>query len=106
MIFGKEKNKGLILDGLKLKVVTIGENGVTKEDILVHDAHEELPYIHLALINMNIADGYPVAFGIIRSVEAPTYEVLLENQIKDVQSRSKIKNVDDLLHSGNTWTVE
>ena len=106
MIFGKEKNKGLILDGLNLKVVTIGENGITKDDILVHNAKEDLPYIHLALINMNIADGFPVAFGVIRSVEAPTYEILLEEQIKDVQSRSKIKNVDDLLHSGNTWVVE
>ncbi len=106
MIFGKEKNKGLILDGLELKVVKIGENGITKDDILVHDAKINSPYLHLALINMNIEDGFPVAFGVIRSVEAPTYETLLEKQIKDVRAKSKIKNVDDLLRSGNTWTVE
>ena len=38
MIFGKERDKGLVLNGLKLEVVTIGENGVTESDILVHDA--------------------------------------------------------------------
>ena len=38
MIFGKDNNRGLVLDGYKLKAVTIGENGVTLDDILVHDA--------------------------------------------------------------------
>ena len=43
MIFGKERNKGLVLKGLKLEVVTIGENGVTEADILIHDAKESDP---------------------------------------------------------------
>ena len=37
MIFGKQKNKGLVFDGGKLKVATIGEDGVTEDDIVVHD---------------------------------------------------------------------
>lgn len=106
MIFGKEKNKGIVLNGFSLKVVTIGENGVTEGDILVHNTHEETPYLHLALINMSLADGFPVAFGIIRQVEAPTYEVLLEKQIEEVKAKSKITCMDDLLKSGSTWVVE
>ncbi len=105
LIFGKEKNKGLVLDGLKLKVVTIGENGVTKEDILVHDAHEEDPILHLALINMRFPD-FPVAFGVIRAVKAHTYDERVEAQIKEVKATAKIKNMDDLLNSGSTWDVE
>jgi 2-oxoglutarate ferredoxin oxidoreductase subunit beta len=38
MIFGKNKDKGLILDGYQLKVVTIGVNGISENDILIHDA--------------------------------------------------------------------
>ncbi len=106
MLFGKDKNKGLMLNGFNLKVVTIGEDGITEADILVHDAHEETPYLHLALINMSLADGYPVAFGIIRQVKSPSYENLLEQQIKDVQAKSKIKCMDDVLKSGSTWVVE
>jgi 2-oxoglutarate ferredoxin oxidoreductase subunit beta len=49
MIFGKEKNKGVILNGLKLEVVTIGENGITQEDLLVHDAKEGDPTLHQML---------------------------------------------------------
>jgi len=105
LIFGKEQNKGLVLDGLKLKVVTIGENGVTKDDILVHDAHEEDPTLHLALINMRYPD-FPVAFGVIRAVEAHTYDERVEAQVKEVQATAKIKNMDDLLNSGSTWVVE
>jgi 2-oxoglutarate ferredoxin oxidoreductase subunit beta len=105
LIFGKEQNKGLVLDGLKLKVVTIGENGVTKDDILIHDAHEEDPTLHLALINMRYPD-FPVAFGVIRAVEAHTYDERVEAQVKEVQATAKIKNMDDLLNSGSTWVVE
>ncbi len=104
MLFGKNKDKGLMLDGFKLKVVKIGDE-FTEADILVHDASEQDPSMHLALINMK-APNFPVAFGIIRSVKAETYEQLVEKQIEIVKSKSKIKNMDDLLNSGNTWTVD
>ncbi|MBN1251348.1 MAG: 2-oxoacid:ferredoxin oxidoreductase subunit beta [Bacteroidales bacterium] len=105
MIFGKENNKGLVLDGFKLKVVTIGENGVKESDILVHDKYEEDPTLHLALINMALPN-FPVALGVIRAVKAHTYDERVEDQIKQVQATAKIKSVDDLLNSGSTWMVE
>jgi 2-oxoglutarate ferredoxin oxidoreductase subunit beta len=105
MIFGKENNKGLLLDGQKLKVVKIGENGIARKDILVHDAHEANPGIQYMLANMGYPE-YPVALGVIRSVTGNTYEVDVEEQIRKVQKESKIKNMDDLLASGSTWKVE
>jgi len=104
MIFCKERDKGLVRDGLKLKVVTIGKDGYTIEDILTHDAHEANPGMHLMLANMRHPE-YPVALGIIRAVPTATYEDLLDQQIEEVKSSSKIKNMDDLLHTGETWTV-
>ncbi len=104
MLFGEENDKGLIFDKGKLKVVKIGENGVKESDILVHDACEEDPTLHLALINMKLPD-FPVAFGVIRSVSAPVYDVEMEAQIEQVQQTCKIKSVDQLLRSGNTWEV-
>mgnify|MGYP000336123732 CR=1 FL=1 len=105
MLFGKEKEKGLVLDHGKLKVVKIGENGVKESDILVHDAKEVNPTIQMALINMQLPD-FPVAFGVIRSVEAPVYDVEMEAQIKELQKDRKITCMDELLNSGNTWEVE
>lgn len=104
MIFGKSNDKGLILDGLKLKVVKIGEKGVKEKDILVHKANENNPGIHTMLANMRWPN-YPVAFGVIRNVTAPTYDVAMAGQIQKVQNSSKIKKMDDLLRSGNTWEV-
>lgn len=105
MIFGANNDKGLVLDGLELKVVTIGEDGYTKEDILVHNAKSAKPGIHMMLVNMK-APEFPVALGVIRDVEDSTYELNLKNQVESVVAKSKIKNVDDLLNSGDTWEVE
>ena len=105
LIFGVNSDKGIVLDGVKLKVVNMAQNGVKESDILVHDAHDPDPYLHLALINMRGPD-FPVAMGVIRSVDAPTYDERTEAQIKDVKSKSSIKCMDDLLNSGNTWMIE
>ncbi len=105
MLFGKNNEKGLMLDGFNLKVATIGENGVTKDDILIHDAKNPDPVLHYKLITMQYPE-YPVAIGIIRDVDSISYEEALKNQIEEVKSRSKFKNIKDLLYSGNTWTVE
>ncbi|HOU01895.1 MAG TPA: 2-oxoacid:ferredoxin oxidoreductase subunit beta [Bacteroidales bacterium] len=105
MLFGKNNDKGLVLEGLKLKVVRLGENGVTEKDILVHDSHEPNPGIQYMLANMRYPD-YPVALGIIRSVEGHTYEADVEEQIEKIQKKAKIRCMDDLLKSGSTWKVE
>jgi len=105
MIFGIQKDKGLIFDKAMLKVVTIGQNGVTREDILVHDVTEPYGYVHQQLIGMKLPD-FPVAMGVIRAVKAPVYDQLMEEQIESVKSKAKIKTIDDLLSSGNTWVVD
>jgi 2-oxoglutarate ferredoxin oxidoreductase subunit beta len=105
MIFGTEKNKGLMFEKAMLKVVTIGENGVTLDDILIHDVTEPYGYVHQQLIGMKLPE-YPIAMGVIRAVEAPVYDQMMEQQIAEVQSKSKIKSIDDLLNSGNTWIVD
>lgn len=106
MLFGSQKNKGLMLDGMKLKVVTVGENGVTEDDILTHDAHEKDTTLHVMLAAMKYPD-YPVALGVIRSVEDDAvYDKKVAEQVEQVKADSKIKCMDDLLHSGATWEIK
>jgi 2-oxoglutarate ferredoxin oxidoreductase subunit beta len=104
MIFGNQKEKGLVFDKGLLKVVTIGENGITREDILVHDVTEPNGYLHQQLIGMKLPE-FPVAMGVIRAVKALVYDQMMEKQIADVKSKARIKSIDDLLSSGNTWVV-
>jgi 2-oxoglutarate ferredoxin oxidoreductase subunit beta len=105
MIFGKERDKGLVLDGIKLKVVKIGENGITEKDILVHDAKEENPGLHSMLIDMKFPE-YPVALGVIRAVKDSTYDDNVRDQLAEVRAKSTIKTMDDLLKSGAVWEVK
>ena len=105
MIFGKDRDKGLVLDGMKLKIVKIGKNGVTEDDILVHRANENNPGIHMMLVNMRYPD-YPVALGVIRNVQSPTYETSLTEQIKKVKVKSSIKTMEDLFESGKTFEIK
>ncbi len=105
LIFGKERNKGIVLRGNKLEVVTIGENGVTEADILVHDEKEPTTGIHMMLAHMAPPE-FPVAIGVIRNVEAPTYNRCLDGVIENETAKSNIKCVDDLLNSGSTWDIE
>lgn len=105
MIFGANRDKGLILENMKLKVVKIGENGITEKDILVHDAHIDNIGLHSMLVDMKYPD-YPVALGVIRDVKDMTYDDRVRDQVAEVKEKAKIKCVDDLLNSGATWTVE
>ncbi|MEG2336715.1 MAG: 2-oxoacid:ferredoxin oxidoreductase subunit beta, partial [Bacteroidales bacterium] len=104
MLFGKDHCKGIRLNGTRLEVVTIGENGITENDILVHDQFSQDPGIHLMLAKMALPE-FPVALGVIRSAKSTTYNQLLEDQIEGAKKTSKIQCVDDLLNSGDTWEI-
>jgi 2-oxoglutarate ferredoxin oxidoreductase subunit beta len=104
MIFGKEGNKGLVQEGFKLKVVTIGEGGYTKEDILVHDACCEDATLH-TMLAMIEGPEFPIAMGVIRSVADETYDEAVESQIAEIQAKSKLKSFDDLIDSCEQWEM-
>lgn len=104
MIFGKELNKGLVLDGFNLKVVTIGENGITEDDILIHDATTADTTLQMKLAMME-GPEMPIALGVIRDVEEETYDAAVEAQIAQVQAKSKVKTFDDLIATCEQWEM-
>ena len=102
MIFGKERDKGLVLNGLKLEVVTIGENGVSEDDILVHDAKCEDNTLHQMLVKLQ----YPLVTGIIRSFEDELFEEREARLNEEVRKKVKFSSVDELFLSGETYEVK
>ena len=105
MIFGKDNSKGIVRDGFSLKAVTIGENGYTLDDVLVHDVTTLDPTLHLKLALM---DGMelPVALGVIRDVAAPAYDAEVETQIEKVKAKNPVRTLHEYLMSGDTWEVK
>ena len=103
MTFGENNNKGIILDGSKLKVVQI--NGkYSINDILVHDQNNK--NLGMLLSEMTYDSNLPTPIGIIYQEEKETYNSLMEKQILEAKSKNPQTSIDKLLHSGNTWEVK
>lgn len=102
MLFGANKEFGLVQDGFELKAIKIGENGYTIDNVLTHDAHCTSDILHRQLALM---DGHslPLALGVIRDVEAPAYNEALEEQVKAVH---KFDTLREMILAGETWTVD
>jgi len=103
MIWGKAKNKGLKLNTktLSLDVVTLGENGVTADDILMHDEKNKI--LATMLVNLR-PPSFPEVLGVIYCDPAPSYELQLKAQ--DDAARAKGPgDLDKMMRTGKTWVV-
>jgi len=106
LVFGENNEYGLIQEGFGLKIVEIGKDGVTMDDILVHDAKCQDNTLQLKLALMGDGDGFPVALGVIRDVEAPTYNDAVEAQIEEVKVQKKYHTFAELLETNDIWEVK
>lgn len=104
MIFGKNRNKGLVMENGELKAVTIGENGVSEEDLLVHNAKTGDITLQWKLAMMS-GPELPVAVGVIRAVEAETYDTAVERQMVEIKQKSKIRTFNELMNSLEQWSI-
>lgn len=101
MLFGANREFGLVRDGFELKAVKVGGE-YALEDVLVHDSHSQSDILHRQLALMDGSD-LPLALGVIRDVEAPAYNEALEQQVKQVHKFSSLR---EMVLAGETWTVD
>ena len=106
MLFGENNEYGIAQEGFGLKVIKIGENGATIDDVLIHDAHAEDHTLQMKLALMDNEHGFPIALGVIRDVEAPTYDQAVNAQIEEVKGKKKYHNFMELLETNDIWEVK
>jgi 2-oxoglutarate ferredoxin oxidoreductase subunit beta len=104
LVFGKNKDKGIRIKGVTPEIVTIGENGVTVDDLLVHNENTPEPNLSYILGRMQYPE-YPVPMGVFRAVQKPTYEDLLAGQISAAVEKKGPGSIEKLLNSGETWVI-
>jgi 2-oxoglutarate ferredoxin oxidoreductase subunit beta len=104
LIFGADNQKGLRLKSgkMELEIVTIGQDGITEDDILVHD--ETNRPLASMLAGMH-APSWPVAMGVLFRDPKPAYETAVHEQIDMVKEKSPPMSINELMHKGRTWTV-
>jgi 2-oxoglutarate ferredoxin oxidoreductase subunit beta len=96
--------KGIRLNGLRPEVVEIGEHSPwNPEDLLVHV--ENTPGIHATLLSRMRYPEMPVAIGVFRSIQRPSYDEMLAEQISAARSRSGPGDLRKLIYSGDMWEV-
>lgn len=104
MIFGKDNNKGLRLrkDSLSLEVITLGEDGCTEEDVLIHNETDRAMATMLASMQQ---PEMPVALGVLYCDQTESFDSLVLKQGDEAKKLSPEAKISELLHSGHTWTV-
>ena len=103
--FGKNKDKGIRWHGTHPEVVTIGEGGVTEADLIVHDEKNPDP-AYAFMLSRLVLPEYPVPIGVFYAIEKPTYDQMLEAQVKKYQETMGRGSLKDLLNSGETWAIK
>jgi 2-oxoglutarate ferredoxin oxidoreductase subunit beta len=104
MVFGKDRDKGIRLNGLQPEVVQLGD-GVTEADLLVHDEQADDPYLAFMLSRMWYPE-FPVPVGVLRRVERPTHDQLLTRQLEAAVEKRGKGDLAKLLGGTETWVVE
>jgi 2-oxoglutarate ferredoxin oxidoreductase subunit beta len=104
LIFGKNSEKGIFMENGQLRAVTIGENGITKDKLVVHDEKADISY-HQLIARMMYPD-LPSPIGVLRAVEKPTYDDMVNRQIEDVIAKRGKGDLKKLIAGDSTWEVK
>lgn len=102
MIFGKNRDKGIRLNGLRPEVVELG-SGVSQDDLLFHDEKADTTLVHL-LSKMRFPE-FPEPIGVFRDVEHEIFEDQVRGQIEAAVDLRGKGDLNKLFHSGDTWEV-
>ena len=106
LIYGKNRDKGIRLNGMELEVVHLGNgNGLTEKDLLIHDETNPNPAYAFLLAQMEDMPGFPTPIGVLRSWNRDRYEDVMSRQVQDVIAKRGPGDLAKLLHSGDTWEV-
>src|SRR5262249_41926625 len=100
MIFGKQRNRGIRLNGLRPEVVEL--DGATRDDLIIHD--ETNPVTAMLLAHMGPPD-FPTPIGVIYAVDRPAYEEAVHRQIETAVKQRGAGDLAKLFSAGDVWTV-
>lgn len=103
MIFGKNRDKGIRLNGMSPEVVDLNKSGTKEDDLLFHD--EKADPIHAFLLARMRRPDFPEPIGVLRAVETPTFDDAMRAQLTDAVAKKGKGDLQKLLSSGDTWRV-
>ena len=103
MIFGKHRDKGIRLNGLRPEVVSLADGKVSQDDLLFHDEKADSILVHL-LAKMRHPQ-FPEPIGVFRDLDIPIFEDQIRGQIDSAIEKRGKGDLNKLFNSGDTWKV-
>jgi 2-oxoglutarate ferredoxin oxidoreductase subunit beta len=104
LIFGKDNDKGIKLDGFSPVVVSLKDGIHSANDLLIHNEKDST--LAFILANMTYNHELPRPFGIFLAIDRPRYEDEISKQIDSAISKRGKGSLDKLLNSGDTWVIQ
>ncbi len=106
LVFGaKGQRRGIRIDhGVPTVVQLRDDEDPIAAGVTVHDEKHESPAYAFALATL-APPVFPIPVGVLRAVERPSYERLLESQIATAVQQRGAGDLAKLLSSADTWTV-
>ncbi len=104
LVFGKEKDKGIRLEGFSPEVVSLKDGKWSVNDLLVHN--EKDTTLSFILADMTYKPHLPRPVGIFLAIDRPVYEQEMVRQISFAREKRGEGDIKKLLTSGDTWVVQ
>ncbi len=105
MVYGKNNDKGIVLDGLSPKVVNLEEGKYSVNDLWIHDENDASPARAFILAQFSEHENFPLPIGIFRKINKSTYDEDFHKQIKEVKEKKGEGDLRKLYFTGNMWEV-
>lgn len=107
LVFGaKGQRRGIRIEhGVPTVVPLRDDEDPIAAGVTVHDEKHESPAYAFALATL-APPVFPIPVGVLRAVERPSYERLLEAQVESATQQRGAGDLGKLLRSADTWTVE
>ncbi len=103
LVFGKAKDKAIVHDGLKLKQVNLADVKDEKS-LVIHNENDPSPAYAYLLTQMEYPD-MPVPFGIFRAIQKPTYDEMMDDQVKASMEAKGAGDLKKVLYTEDVWKV-
>ena len=106
LIFGEDDDKGIKLDGFKPTIVDLNKD--SKNDLWIHDEKDAIKANILSGFFGDPIEGHglPRPFGVFYATDRPTYEDIMEEQIKQAIEKKGEGDLDSLLAGNATWDIK
>jgi 2-oxoglutarate ferredoxin oxidoreductase subunit beta len=101
LIFGKNRDKGIRMNGMRPEVVALGQGGATERDLVVHDETN----LSLAFMLGNFEPPMPTPVGVFYAVSRPTYDAAINQQLEEAKAKQGAGDLAKLMQKGDTWSV-